>query len=56
MDDLLIASVSKSELYEVKEYLKKTHEMKNSGPVNKFLGMNIRQIIRFTINSLDINH
>lgn len=43
VDDLLIVSISKSELYEVKEYLKKTYEMRDLNPVNKFLGMNIRQ-------------
>ena len=43
VDDLLIASASKLELYEVKAYLKRTYEMKDLGPVNKFSGMNIRQ-------------
>ena len=51
VDDLLIASASKSELYEVKEYLKRTYEMKDLGPVNKFLGMNIRQ----TENSISVS-
>ena len=43
VDDLLIASPTIEELTEIKNFLKKTYEMKDLGPVDKFLGMNIKQ-------------
>ena len=43
VDDLLIASSSASEIHQIKTFLKKQYEMKDLGPVNKFLGMNIKQ-------------
>ena len=43
VDDLLIASSSSTEIRQIKEFLKRQYKMKDLGPVNKFLGMNIKQ-------------
>ena len=43
VDDLLIASSSSTEIQQIKEFLKKQYEMKDLGPVDKFLDMNIKQ-------------
>ena len=42
VDDLLITSSSSAEIQQIKNFLKKPYEMKDLGPVEKFLGMNIK--------------